>query len=65
MKTSKILWDFPIQTDQMLEHNRLEMMVVDKVIHMSYIVDRTFHFDSRTVKKEDEKVDKHNRLSTK
>ena len=48
----KILWDFPIQTDKTLEHNRPDITVVDKKSKKCQLIDPTFPFDTHIEKKE-------------
>ena len=52
----KILWDFSIQTDHKLEHNKPDILVIDKVQQAVFIVDIACPFDSRIEKKEAEKI---------
>ena len=35
----KLLWDFPIQTDYHLDHNRPDIVVLEKEGRMCFIVD--------------------------
>ena len=49
----KILWDFPIETDESLEHNRPDITVIDKKSKKCLLVDPTCPFDTRTEKKEE------------
>ena len=51
---SKMLWDFAIQTDKKLEHNKPDLTIVDKEKKICYIVDVACPFDSRIVLKEKE-----------
>ena len=58
----KILWDFSIQTDQVLEHNKPDLTVVEKEEKNCWVIDVACPFDSRIVKKEVEKDEAYNRL---
>ena len=53
----KILWDFSIQTDHKLEHNKPDIVVVDKSNYSALIIDIACPFDTRVEKKETEKID--------
>ena len=50
-----ILWDFPIQTDKTLEHNRPDITVIDKKSKKFLLIDSTCPFDTRIEKKKEEK----------
>ena len=51
----KILWDFPLQTDKKLEHNRPDITVVEKSRKKCFFIDPSCPFDTRIDKKEEEK----------
>ena len=51
----KILWDFSIQTEQNIEHNRPDITIFDKKEKQCYLIDVACPFDTRIQKKE--KVD--------
>ena len=51
----KILWDFPIQTDKTLEHNRPDITVIDKKSKKCILIDPAYPFDTHIEKKEEEK----------
>ena len=51
----KMLWDFPIQTDKKMKHNKSDITVVDKKNHMTLLIDPTCPFDTRISLKEEEK----------
>ena len=53
----KLLWDFPIQTDNKLDHNRPDIVVVNKSWWSCLLVDIACPFYTRIVKKEKEKID--------
>ena len=43
----KILWDFSIQTDKKMNHNRPDITVIDKENKTFLIIDPSCPFDSR------------------
>ena len=51
----KILWDFSIQTDKKMNHNRPDITVTDKVNKTCLIIDPSCPFDPRILVKEEEK----------
>ena len=51
----KILWDFPIQTDKTLEHNRPDITVIDKKSKKCILTGPACPFDTRIEKKEEAK----------
>ena len=51
----KILWDFPIQTEKTLEHNRPDITVIDKTSKKCILTDPACPFDTRIEKKEQAK----------
>ena len=58
----KILWNFPIQTDNTLEHNRPDITVIDKKSEKCLLIDPACSFDTRNEKKEEEKCTNYNKL---
>ena len=50
-----ILWDFLIQTDKTLEHNKPDITVIEKKINKCLLIDSECPFDTRIEKKEQEK----------
>ena len=48
----KILWDFSIQRQTKLDHNKLSLILFEKKEEICYIVDVACPFDSRIEKKE-------------
>ena len=58
----KVFWDFRIQTDHQIEHNRLDVVVLDKIERSCYVIDITCPFDTRVLEKEQEKVEKYQEL---
>ncbi|XP_069979445.1 uncharacterized protein [Penaeus vannamei] len=49
----KILWDFPIQTDKTLEHNRPDITVIEKNSKKCLLIDPACPFDTRIERKEE------------
>ena len=58
----KILWDFTIQTDKKLSHNKPNIIVIDKVNKLCLIIDPSCPFDFRIAVKEEEKLSNYNEL---
>ena len=56
---ANILWDFTIQTDKRLPHNRSDIVFVDKMSKTCHIIDVARPGDSRIAMKEEEKVNKY------
>ena len=52
----RILWDFSVQTNCKLEHNKADILIVDKQTENCHINDIAFPFDTRVKEKEQEKV---------
>ena len=60
----KILWDFNIQTDHIIEDRvRPDMVIVDKVKKVCQIVDFAVQYDTRVNTKESEKIEKYQDLA--
>ena len=59
----KILWDFNIQTDHVIEHRRPDVVVLDKHENMCHLIDIAVPGDSRVASKENEKVQKYQDLA--
>ena len=59
----KILWDFTIQTDHVIEAKRPDMIVVDKRNKCCKMTDFAIPYDSRIEEKEVEKVVKYQDLA--
>ena len=53
----KVLWDFPIQTDEKLEHNRPDIAIVKKKKRTCMLIDVACPFDTRIERKEKEKIE--------
>ncbi len=47
----KILWDFNIQTNHVLEHRRLDVEVLDKTKKMCHLIDIAVPGDIRVVRR--------------
>ena len=58
----KVLWDFPIQTDKTLEHNRPNITVIDRKNKKCILLDPIYPFDTRIEKKEEEICTHYNEL---
>ena len=56
-----MLWDFAIQTDKTLEHNRPDITVIDKKSKKCLLIDPACPFDTLE-KKEEEKCTNYNKL---
>ena len=54
----KLLWDFLIQTDKKLDHNRPDIVLVDKQSKSCLIIDVACPNDWRVESKQEEKVNK-------
>ena len=59
---AKILWDFPIQTDHRLDHNKPDVVLVKKEEKECFIIDVACPFDTRIKTKEAEKRDRYQDL---
>ena len=62
----KLLWDFRIQTDNHLDHNRPDIVVLKKASKVCQIIDVACPFDTRIAEKEREKINqwKHRKCGT-
>ena len=58
----KLLWDFNIQTDKVIEHRRPDIVVVDYKQKHCHIIDIAVPGDSRVEEKEKEKVEKYQQI---
>ena len=54
---NKLLWDFKIQTDNKIEHNKPDIVVLDKMERKCLIIDVACPFDIRVKDKEKEKIE--------
>ena len=53
----KLLWDFRIQTDYHLDHNRLDIVVLEKASRVCQIIDVACPFDTWIAEKRRGKID--------
>ena len=60
--SAKILWDFYIQTDKMVQHNRPDIVIIDKIWKTATIIDIAVPRDDNIKDKEQEKIDKYQPL---
>ena len=58
----KLLWDFNVQTDKVIEARRPDLILVNKETKECQVIDIAIPGDTRVVKKEDEKIDKYKEL---
>ena len=58
----KVLWDMRIQTDNVIEHSRPDLILLDKKDRKCLIVDVACPFDTRVEEKEREKITKYQDL---
>ena len=58
----KLLWDFNIQCDRNIIARRPDLLLVDKERKHCLLIDITVPRNDRVAEKEDEKVDKYQRL---
>ena len=56
------MWDFPIQADKTLEHNRPDITAVDKKSKKYLLIDPACPFDTHIEKKEEEKCTNYSEL---
>ena len=59
----KLLWDFNVQTDKVIEARRPDLILENKETSECQIIDIAIPGDTRVVKKEEEKVDKYKELA--
>ena len=59
---AKILWDFMIQCDKMIEHRKTEIVLVDKLQQKCLIIDVVCPDDNGIVEKEEEKLQRYDLL---
>ena len=58
----KILWDFTVQTDHIIQARRPDMIVIDKETNKTQVIDFAIPYDSRVDSKEMEKIEKYQDL---
>ena len=63
-KRVKILWDFKIQTDHVIQHRQPDIVVVHKKEQKCQLIDIAIPKGSRVELKEHEKVDNYNELKS-
>ena len=59
----KLLWDFSLRTDKVIEARRPDIVLVDKIKKSCIIIDVAVPGDTRVFLKEEEKMDKYRELS--
>ena len=59
----KILWDFNIQTDHVIQHRRPDVVLLDKTKKMCHLIDIAVPGDTRVASKEMEKIEKYQDLA--
>ena len=60
----EIWWDRAVITTKKMEHNRPDVVVIDRVLRRGWIVDFAVSFDNNVVRKEDEKTTNYDSLTT-
>ena len=60
----KILWDFPTQTDKVIEHSWPDIVCINKKTKSCLIIDIAIPGDKNIITKEQEKIDKYQDLQT-
>ena len=60
--TVKLLWDFKIQTDRVIEHTKPEILILEKVKEKCVMIDVACPFDTRVKEKVNEKINKYQDL---
>ena len=58
----KLLWDFSIQTERKIDHNKPDLVLLDKKEKTCFIIDVACPFDTRVEKKGKEKFEYYNDL---
>ena len=53
----KLLGDFSIQTEAKINHNKLDILLVDKKKKTCFVIDVACPFDAKIGKKEGEKIE--------
>ena len=53
----KLLWDFSIQTEKRIEHNKPDIVVLDKKKKLCLVIDVACPFDTRIKRKGQEKIE--------
>ena len=65
MKKCKILWDFSIQTDKVIEHRRSDVVCIYKIAKSCLIIDIAIPGYQNIIVKDQEKIDKYQDLRIK
>ena len=60
----KILWDFPTQTDKVIQHSWPDIVCINKRTKSCLIIDIAIPGDKNIITKEQEKIDKYQDLQT-
>ncbi|XP_067931050.1 uncharacterized protein [Watersipora subatra] len=58
----KLLWDFNVQTDKVIEARRPDLILINKETKQCQAIDIVIPRDTRVVQKEDEKIGKYKKL---
>ena len=58
----KILWDFNIKTDHVIQHRRPDIVVLYKIERKYHLIDITVNGDKKIESKEQEKIDNYREL---
>ena len=59
---NKLLWDFKIQTENKIEHNKSDIEVLDKIKRKYLIIDVACPFENRVKGKEKEEIENYQEL---
>ena len=59
---NELLWDFKIQTDNKIEHNKPDIVLMDEIERKRLIIDVACPFDIRVKYKEKEKIENYQDL---
>lgn len=59
----KILWDFTIQTDHIIQARRPDIVVIDKQARTCQLIDVACPADRKVIEKEEEKIEKYRDLA--
>ena len=61
-ENAKLIWDVTIQTDKKVDHNKPDIVLIDKTSNFCLIIDVACPFDTRVIEKENEKITKYQDL---
>ena len=56
------MWEFPTQTDKVIEHRRPDIVCIDKIVKSCLIIDIAIPGDQNVIMKQQEKIDKYQDL---